>query len=197
MNELLDVKQGTATLINILSTVWLGDWDQYESIMAKMPDELKAQLPFSTHYDREEVDLWHQNHFTIPADHFVSPYFSTYSSQLSGNKEETNKALLCLIGIFEKVGFYYPLERKLYPDHIGSLTIFVAAILQQEISTEKNQNHDERKQLLDIRSEILNQYVRPLQKGIKMAAQGKIQNLFLKEFINFSAEFFEKEVFDL
>ena len=197
MNELLDVKQGTATLINILSTVWLGDWDQYESIMAKMPDELKKQLPFSTHYDREEVDLWHQNHFTIPADHFISPYFSTYSSQLSGNKEETTKALLCLIGIFENAGFYFPLEQKLYPDHVGSLNVFLGAILQKEISAEKHGNEEELQRLQEIRSEILNQYVRPLQKGIKIVAQSRIQNLFLKEFINFSAEFFEKEALDL
>ena len=193
MNELLDVKQGTATLVNILSTIWLGDWDQYESIIAKMPDDLKAQLPFSSHYNREEVDLWHQNHFTIPADHFVSPYFSTYSSEMSGNKEETNKALLCLIGIFEKVGFYYPLEQKLYPDHIASLNVFLGAILQKEISAEKSDNEEELKRLQEMRSAILNQYIRPLLIGIKNVAKSKIQNLFLTEFINFSADFLEKE----
>lgn len=197
MNDSLEVKNGIQALTNILSSVWLGDWEQYEKILADMPAELKAELPFHSYYDREEVDLWYQNHFFIPGDHFVSPYFSTYSAQEKGNNEETNKELLCLIGIYEKVGFYYPLEKKIYPDHIGSLNVFLASIMREEITAEKNGDNDYVKQLLELRDEIISKYVLPLQRGLKKAAQNKINNLFLVNFIDFYSDFIEKDVFVL
>ncbi|XJZ28914.1 molecular chaperone TorD family protein [Bacillota bacterium Lsc_1132] len=194
MNDLLEVKNGLLTLTNILSTVWLGDWDQYEKVLSELPDELKKQLPFHSYYKREEVDLWYQNHFDIPGDHFVSPYFSTYSAQEKGNSEETNKELLCLIGTYEKVGFYYPLEKKLYPDHIASLSVFLGSIIREEIQAEKNEDQESLKPLQQMRIEVVEQYLTPLLNGLKNAAETKVHHAFLKEFIAFYSEFIAKEV---
>lgn len=193
MNDLLEVKSGMLALTNILSSVWLGDWDQYETILQDLPEEIKEQLPFHAHYNREEADLWHQNHFEIPGDYFVSPYYSTYSAKEKEDHEETNKELLCLIGIFEKVGYYYPLEKKMYPDHIGSLNVFLGSILREEIAAEKNEDHGYLKQLQELREEIVAPYLIPLERGIKKAAENKIENQFLKEFISYYAEFIENQ----
>lgn len=193
LNDSLEVKNGMLALTNIFSSVWLGDWDQYEKILSEMPKELTTELPFHSLYDREEVDLWYQNHFVIPGDHFVSPYFSTYSAEKQGSNEETNKELLCLIGIYEKVGFYFPLEKKLYPDHIASLNVFFGSLMREAITAQTNDDQKYLKQLQEMQAEILNQYLLPLGNGLKNAANNKIYNQFLKEFVDYYADFLEKE----
>jgi TorA maturation chaperone TorD len=194
VNETLAESYGMLALINIFSSVWLGDWDQYEKSIAGIPKELLKELPFHGHYQREEVDLWYQNHFFIPGDYFVSPYFSTYASQENRDHEKTNAELLCLIGIYEKMGFYFPLEKKIYPDHIGCLNVFIEGIVREEITSQIKQDQALLNQLNSLREEITDQYLLPLIKGIKKAADKNIQLPFLREIVNFYTEFFKKDI---
>jgi TorA maturation chaperone TorD len=194
VNETLAESYGMLALINIFSSVWLGDWDQYEKSIAGIPKELLKELPFHGHYQRDEVDLWYQNHFFIPGDYFVSPYFSTYASQENRDHEKTNAELLCLIGIYEKMGFYFPLEKKIYPDHIGCLNVFMEGIVREEITSQIKQDQALLNQLNSLREEITDQYLLPLIKGIKKDADKNIQLPFLREIVNFYTEFFKKDI---
>lgn len=183
MNSMVLELQGKRILANIFTAIWLGNWNQYEKIFKEMPDEMSAEFPFHRFYNRERVELWHENHFSIPGDYFVSPYFSSYSKKEQEEDDTRTKDLLCLIGLYEKTGFYYPLEKDLYPDHIGCLTAFLSSILFEQIKAIQEQDDLYSKTLIDIENEIVNQYIKPVLPRLLKEAKKKVDTPFLKEFL--------------
>lgn len=187
MNALIEERYGKLALANILSAVWFGDWDRYEKIFNEMPDEIKAEFPFHQFYHREQVKLWYDNHFYIPGDYFVSPYFSSYTSE-EKDEDTRRQDLLCLIGIYEKTGFYYPLEKERYPDHLGCLTSFISSALQEEIKALQDGDSDYYGKLVGLEDDIRNNYIVPVLQPLMEQSNKKIDHLFFKTFIKFYAQ---------
>ncbi|PLR83657.1 hypothetical protein CVD25_13625 [Bacillus canaveralius] len=181
----LEELHGKLALANILTSVWLGDWDRYEEIFNDMPNEIRIHFPFHKYYDREEVMLWHENHFSIPGDYFVSPYFSSYGKREGEEEDDRKQDLLCLIGLFEKTGFYYPLEKERYPDHLGCLTAFLSSVLLEQIKSAERNDHQYLGRLINFEMQIAKDYIAPVLPALLDKANEKISNLFLKEFLNF------------
>lgn len=184
--------QGSLALANIFSVIWLGDWDRYEKIFTEMPETLRNEFPFYLFYNREEVEIWYDNHFFIPGDYFIPPYFSSYCSQKEGTVEESKKSLLCLIGHYEKMGFYYPLENNLYPDHIGCLMVFICSIVQEQIKTAQSQDIELSEELNALRQELLSEFLYPILSPLQKYAENRIKHPFIKEFLNYFCTSLEK-----
>lgn len=184
---MMEERYGKLAIANILTSIWFGDWSRYEDFMNDVPEDMHAELSFHSFYEREEVKLWHDNHFFIPGDHFVSPYFSSYPKE--GEDEEARKQdLLCLIGLYEKTGFYFPLEQNRLPDHYGSMTAFLSSILQAEIKADQEGEREYLQQLEEIEAEVLKRYIQPSLNPMLKAAGLKIKHPFFKEFLSFYAD---------
>lgn len=183
----MEERYGKLAIANIMTSIWLGEWERYEDFMNEIPAGMRGELPFHSSYQREEVELWHDNHFFIPGDHFVSPYFSSYTK--NDEDEETRRHdLLCLIGLYEKTAFYFPLEQDRLPDHLGSMTAFISSVLQAEIKAELEGDNEYLHQLEEIEAEMLSNYIRPVLKPMLANAADKIKHPFFKEFLLFFAE---------
>lgn len=192
MSELIEERYGKLALTNILASIWTGDWDRYESIFAEMSEDVKKQFPFQPYYNREQIELWYENHFFIPGDYFVSPYFSSYTQD--GKDEESRRQdLLCLIGIYEKVGFYYPLEQDRYPDHLGCLTYFISSTLQEQIKALQNEDESYYNEIVQLENKIRNEYIVPILDELIEQSNKKIRHQFFKEFLNFYKEVMQTE----
>ncbi len=184
MDRIHEEQYGQLALTNILASVWLGDWDRYEVIFRNMDEGLKLNFPFHADYNREDVELWYENHFFIPGDYFLSPYYSSYI----GNKddsEERKKNLLCLIGLYEKMGFHFPLEQDIYPDHIGCIMAFIGAIQQEKI---KAQNNEMMNNLTSIEQEMIMNYILPVVKAMNENVVNKVRTPFFKKFLPYFQE---------
>lgn len=178
-------QSGQLVLTNILGAVWLGDWSRYEEIFEQMPETVKENFPFHMHYERENVALWHENYFQIPGDYFISPYYSSYLNKKDGG-EEGKHDLLCLISMYEKLGFYFPLERSLYPDHVGCLTAFLGAILQEKIAVDEEQDIELYQFLFDLEKEISSKFIQPVIENMHQNSVQRIEHPFFAKFLQFN-----------
>ncbi|WP_246860876.1 molecular chaperone TorD family protein [Bacillus sp. REN3] len=186
----MEERYGKLAIANLLTSIWFGDWKRYEEIMEDVPEPLQQELSFHSFYKRDEVQLWHDNHFFIPGDHFVSPYFSSYPTN-SGDEEDRRKDLLCLIGLYEKTGFYYPLEQDRFPDHFGSLTAFLSSVMKEEIEAEQEGDSQYLEQLEELEADVLHQYIQPVIRPLLQQAEMKVKHPFFKEFLRFYADMME------
>lgn len=181
---------GLLALTNIMSSVWLGDWDTYEAIFEKMDDNLKAYFPFHNEYERENVKLWHDNHFSIPGRFFIPPYYSAYKRK-NEHEEEKKKKLLCLIGNYEERGYYFPLQQQLYPDHIGCMIGFIGAIQKEKLRLLDLNEFDEVNSLKELELDVAKNYVWPLLHSIRQ--RGAFKHPFFEKFLDFSLQTFSEE----
>lgn len=192
----LEESYGRLALWNILSHIWLGEWDKYEAYFHEMPLEMKREFPFHVHYKKEEVSLWYDNYFVIPGDYFVPPFYSSYTGggstkYIVGSREEeilqedAKQDLLCLIGHFERVGYFYPLEKNVYPDHFGSLAGFMVAAIREEIQGVSGGNSSLSEEMKALQQEILQKYLIPVEDKLKKSAEGKIMHPFFKTFLTY------------
>ncbi|UII56816.1 molecular chaperone TorD family protein [Cytobacillus spongiae] len=188
MTQLKQEQQGKMAIANILSSIWLGEWNQYEILMNQIPKELQDQLPFHTYYDREQVELWYENHFFIPGKFFISPYLSSYKVNEGEGTESRKKDLLCLIQLYESMGFYYPLENDRYPDHLGCITLFLSALVNEQLENEENYNV-----LVDIEREIVKKHIQPVLQMVVTEGSNKLHHPFLREFLFFYKETIEED----
>lgn len=184
MEVSIEERYGNMTLMNIFTSVWLGDWDLYDELFINMPDEIKNQFPFQSHYDREQVALWHENYFAIPGDFFVPPYYTAYQENQE-NMEEWKHSLLGLIGMYEKFGFYYPLEKEKYPDHIGCMTAFISSSIDAQIKAYHSRDFESITLLDKVQEEMLINYIEPTLLPLLNVAENKIEHPFFKEFLRF------------
>lgn len=178
---------GKLLLSDLFTSIWFGNWDEYESIISRLPVELVRNLPFHKHYDREETALWRDNHFLIPGPYFIPPYLSSYFGKTEEEQDEARQDVLCLIGEFDKLGFYYPLEQNEFPDHFGSVTAFITAALKEEVEASQSGDAELVEQLRTVQHEVYNTY---LAKGIhKMleTCMSRLTDPFFKTFIPFYA----------
>lgn len=187
-------RYGQLFLNNILSCVWLGEWDRYEEFFLNMDKELTKNFPFHSYYNREDVMLWHENHFFIPGDYFVSPYFSSYIKKGHDEHEERKKDLLCLIGLYEKVGFLYPLEKEIYPDHFGCLTAFLGSVIQESIKADVEKDEEYKSKLNELKQNVIGRYIFPVLQVLRENAEPKIRHPFFKEFLNFYIQIMTEEI---
>lgn len=187
---------GKLTVANLLTYVWFGDWDNYEKTIAAIPESVRNELSFHSFYNRSEVDLWHDNHFFIPGSHFVSPYFSSYVQE-GQDVESRKKDLLCLIGLYEKIGFFYPLDQGRYPDHFGCLTAFLSSLFQEEIKAYQEGDSELLAQLMELEFDVLHRYILPVMGPLLTDANQKINHPFFKEFLSFYAGVFDYELVEI
>ncbi len=184
---MMEERYGKLSLLNIMTNIWLGEWDKYEEIMEEIPQAVKTELPFHSSYNREVVPLWHDNHFFIPGDHFISPYFSSYTQEIE--EEETRKMnLLCLISLYEKTGFLYPLEIDRFPDHIGCLTAFLSSVMKEQVAAIQEDDFVYLQHLEELENKFLKQYIQPLINTLLKQANKKVSHSFFKEFLKFYAD---------
>lgn len=186
---------GQLILTNIFGSVWLGDWDHYEEIFKEMDEGLKGSFPFHSEYVREMVKLWYENHFLIPGDYFISPYFSSYTSKNNIGAEEGKRDLLCLIGMYEKLGFYFPLHQDLYPDHIGCLTTFLAAVMQEKLKADEEDDRELLYLLSELEDEIALKYILPIGENIYEKEMNRIQHPFFEQFLSYYMDVMREQYF--
>src|SRR5690625_5375459 len=74
MQYTIEETYGKLVLTQLFTHVWFGDWDHYEEAIDQLPDDLIEAFPFHRFYDREKVELWHDNYFSIPGSYFIPPY---------------------------------------------------------------------------------------------------------------------------
>ena len=191
--QTMEELKGSLALANIMSVIWLGDWERYENIFAEMPIELREQFPFHKYYTQDEVAIWHENHFFIPGEYFISPYFSSYTSNRGQDAEERRKSLLCLIGHYEKMGFYFPLEKQLYPDHIGCIMVFVSSLLQEQIKAKHDSDEELYLQLDELKSEILTDFIEPILSQLQKNMLNNAKHPFINEFLQYFCRSLDKE----
>ncbi len=192
VETMMEERYGKLAIANIMTSIWLGDWDTYEAFMNDVPEGMRKGLSFHSLYNRDEVQLWYDNHFFIPGDHFVSPYFSSYTKK-NEDEEARRHELLCLIGLYEKTAFYFPLQQDRLPDHFGSMTAFMSSILQGEIKAEQEGDREHLQQLEEIEAEMLTRFIKPVLKPLLENADAKIKHPFFKEFLGFYAELMNEE----
>ncbi|CEG29249.1 molecular chaperone TorD family protein [Bacillus sp. B-jedd] len=193
MNNIQEEQQGLIAMADLFTAIWMGEWNTYEDFFQSIPVEFHGELPFHGHYNREEADLWLQNHFSIPGEHFISPYYSSYRAP--GQDEEVKRnSLLRLIGMYERTGYYFPLEKEIYPDHIAALTGFAASILKEEAKAAEQEDKEYLDQLGKLKRDVVEIYLAPLVSSIKVAAQGKVNNPFVDQFVLSVSEFVEKDL---
>lgn len=193
MKEMTEERYGKLALANILASIWLGDWERYESIFTEMPEYLHGQFPFHRHYNREQAELWHENHFFIPGEYFISPYLSSYTQSGNDGYEKRRSDLLCLIGLYDKTGFYYPLEKEIYPDHIGCMTLFLGTVIKECINAETAKDEEYLAELAELERHMLDQYIIPILHPLKNNAESKIEHPFFKEFLAFYIQVMKEE----
>lgn len=186
VEQTIEERYGKWALTNLFTAIWLGDWERYEEIFRGLPAELYVQLPFQAYYRRDEAALWHDNHFFIPGEHFVSPYFSSYGGK--ENEEIRRKELLCLIGLYEQTGFYFPLEKERYPDHLGCITAFLSSIGLEQIEAFKSEDEEYAHRLARMEREVLGTYILPVLEPLLEAGKEKIKHPFFQEFLTFYSE---------
>lgn len=192
MNELIEEAYGKQTLANLFTYVWTGNWDQYEQAFNQMPVQLKELFPFHANYNREQVSLWYENYFYIPGDYFVAPYYSSYLS--NGETDESRKhSLLGLLGMYEKYGFYFPLEKGYFPDHIGCMTAFVSSAIQEQIKALEQSDKKTTEEMFQVEAEIRAHYIEPTLSSIQVLSEEKIDHPFFKSFIQYYAESIKQE----
>lgn len=179
---------GNLLLNELMTSIWFGDWDQYEEIMSQLPENLLEEFPFHQYYNREEISLWYDNYFKIPGAYFIPPYLSSYNDRSAEAQEKSRQDVLCLIGEYEKFGFYYPLDQDQFPDHFGSITAFITATLKEEIKAIQANDDELILQLNKLKQQM---YVSYLAKGIfnmTEHAKGKVEDQFFQEFLTYYAQ---------
>lgn len=179
---------GKLLLIQVYTHIWYGDWDQYEQMIEQIPQKISHSLPFHPFYDRKEVSLAYDNYFVVPGDYFIPPYISTYRGQTEEAQQEARQNLLCLVGAFEKVGFYYPLEKDKFPDHIGSITAFIAALLHEEIKAYEQGNAELVESLQNLQKEVYEDYLHLALKRLWKHHEQTLDDPFFKHFLPYYME---------
>ncbi|MUV36337.1 hypothetical protein JNUCC1_00139 [Lentibacillus sp. JNUCC-1] len=181
----LEEAYGKLLLSDLFTHIWFGDWEAYETAIEQIPEELVMELPFTDHYIREETALWRDNYFQIPGEYFIPPYLSSYFGKDEKEQERARQEVLCLVGDYDKFGFYYPLEQNEFPDHFGSVTAFITAALKSEIKAHEEGDAELASQLHNFRHHIYTTY---LQKGIASMmtqCENRVSDPFFKAFLTF------------
>lgn len=183
---------GKLILTQVFTHVWFGDWDHYEATFKQIPPDLANSLPFHPFYVREKTSFWYDNYFLVPGNYFIPPYVSTYSDQTEEGQHKARQDLLCLVGAFEKVGFYYPLEKDEFPDHIGSVTAFIAALLKEEIKAQEQTDEKLVNSLKNLQKEVYVDYLQIALENIRKLHQDKLEDPFFTRFLPYYIESMEE-----
>lgn len=181
--ESLTERYGQLLLCQLFTQVWYGNWDEFEETIEQLPRELQDQFPFYKVYNREETEVWHENYFEIPGEYFIPPYLSSYQTDAINADHEMKEDLIHLITTFDKLGFYYPLEKDQFPDHIGSLTAFITATLAEEIKALQQSEVELIQQLQEIKEDIYKKYLKPAIERMWAENKHKVSDPFFEKFI--------------
>ena len=174
---------GQVLLSQLFTHIWFGNWDEYEETVNQLPADLLKEFPFHQYYERKETEQWHDNYFAIPGIYFVPPYLSSYQGKSEKEEVQAKQDLLCLIGTFDKLGFYYPLEQEELPDHFGSLTAFITAAASEEVKALEKGDRELAGQLRESQHEMYHTYLEPGIEKLWERNKGKLTDPFFKEFI--------------
>ncbi|MYL58995.1 hypothetical protein GLW20_15920 [Virgibacillus halodenitrificans] len=183
MPQTLEETYGNLVLCQLFTNIWFGEWNEYEKRMEEFPKEVSAAFPFHAHYDREETALWRENYFTIPGEYFIPPYLSSYYGKSEEQQEKARQDILCLIGEFDKLGFYYPLKKKEFPDHFGSLTAFFTAALNEQVKAIQQQDKETRSKLNELLIEVYRSYMKASLEKMLQHSTNKLSDPFFQAFI--------------
>lgn len=191
LHEEVEEVYGKLLLGELFRCVWFGHWDHYETIISGLPEELIENIPFHQYYDREETALWRDNYFQIPGPYFIPPYLSSYYGESAEDQEEARQEVLCLVGEFDKLKFYYPLEQDEFPDHFGSMTAFITAALKEEVKAIEVGDTELQEQLQEVQQRVYTSYLRKGIQTMRQTCDEEAFEPFFRSFIPFFAESME------
>lgn len=186
---------GKLLLSQLFTNIWLGEWDKYEQTISQLPNEITDHLPFHSHYVPREVKLAHENYFIIPGEFFIPPYVSAYYGKSEEEQQVARQDLLCLVGAYEKVGYYYPVEIDELPDHIGSIIGFITALLQEEIKAADQNDPKVNASIKKLQQEVYEDYLRPALNKMKNPLEKTIDDSFFKYFLPYFNETMEMIIY--
>src|SRR5690625_3180279 len=182
---------GKLLLTQLFTNIWYGHWDKYEETIEHLPIEMAHDLPFHPFYEPRKVKLAHENYFVIPGDYFIPPYVSFYYGKSEEAQQIARQDLLCLAEAYEKVGYYYQIENDELPDHIGSITCYITALLQEKIKAYDQGDDQLIEEVKQLQREVYNDYLKnPLEK-IEQIYKQKVDDQFFKYFFPFYKEILE------
>src|SRR5690625_1005996 len=182
---------GKLLLSQLFTNIWLGEWDKYEQTISQLPTKISSNLPFHMHYDPREVKLAYENYFVIPGEFFIPPYVSAYYDKSEEEQQIARQDLLCLVGAYEKVGYYYPIEIDELPDHVGSITGFITALLQEKIKAYDQGDQQLIKDIKHLQREVYDDYLKVALEKIEQYYTRKIDDQFFEHFLPFYKETLE------
>src|SRR5690625_174329 len=186
---------GKLLLTQLFTNIWYGHWDKYEETIEHLPIEMAHDLPFHPFYEPRKVKLAHENYFVIPGEYFIPPYVSSYYGKSEEEQQVARQDLLCLVGAYEKVGYYYPIEHDELPDHIGSITGFMTALLQEEINAHRKDDQELFKEIKNLQHEVYDDYLKTALDKINKYYSQKIDDPFFKRFLPFYTETMEMIIY--
>lgn len=182
---------GKLVLSQLFTHIWYGDWEKYEETIGHLPAEMTDNLPFHQFYEPKDVKLAHENFFVIPGDYFIPPYVSSYYGKTEEEQQIARQDLLCLIGAYEKVGYYYPIENDELPDHIGSITGFLTALLQEEIKAYERGDQQLVKEVKQLQREVYHDYLKFALEKMEQSYKQKVDDQFFEHFLLYYKEILE------
>jgi len=185
MQHTMEETYGKLLLTKLFTHVWFGDWGQYENSIKQFPNGLVDAFPFHPFYDRKITHFWYDNYFLNPGTYFIPLYVSHYITLTNQEKEQTRQDLIQLTKNIDEKDFPHPLDIEKFPDHVGSLTAFIAIAAKKEVEATKAQDNDLAEQMVYLQKHIFESCLEVAIKQLWYYNRDKIQDPFFKEFIPF------------
>lgn len=191
--ETIDELKGKQFVYGLFSAILLGQFQRYRQMMEELPEEMRAQFPFHQHYDEEEVSLAYDNLFVIPGEFYIPPYYSSYAGSYNDNELEIRENHLCLIGLFERFGFYDPIEQEQLPNHIAMFFSFMQASLALEVKAWTDNDEELAGQAQQLQKRFLDEFLHPWVPMLLSQVQKQEISLFFQKWGNFAQEYLSIE----
>lgn len=178
-------------LTQLFTNIWYGDWKIYENTLSSLPKERTNNLPFHPFYDPKAVKLAYEKHFVRPGEYFISPYVSSYYEKNEEKQLKARQDLLYLIGAYEKIDYYYPIEKDELPDHFGSVTGFITALLQQEIKAHEQNDRKLIAEIKQLQRDTYDDYLKAAIIKMEQYFNQMVDNQFFEHFLPYYIEILE------
>lgn len=191
--ETIHELKGKQFVYGIFSALLLGQVERYRQVMENLPVDIRRQFPFHQDFEEEKVAAAYDNLFVVPGDYYIPPYYSSYAGQYKDNELEIREHLLCLIGLFERFGFYYPIEQEQLPDHIAMFFSFMQASLALEEKAWTDNDEKLAGQAQQLQKRFLDEFLHPWVPVLLSQVQKQEISPFFQKWGHYAQEYLRIE----
>lgn len=191
--EAIHELKGKQFVYGLFSAILLGQVERYDQVMRELPVDIRKQFPFYQDFEKEKVTAAYDNLFVVPGDYYIPPYYSSYAGLYYDNELDLNENHLCLIGLFERFGFYDPIEQEQLPDHIAMFFSFMQASLALEVKAWTDDDEELAKQAQQLQKRFLNEFLHPWASVLLSQVQKQEISPFFRKIGGFAQEYLSIE----